>query len=123
MDSFCLDSLLLYPINKLCRHLESLSHHSHLHQANQHLSRGWWFKEGDYNYVIFLARAYTKVLESGLPWKMVLYGEEGEVMMAQSQNPIIRTIWEDKIVEDFAPIPKVFKSKAHTYSIYIGTYS
>ncbi len=38
---------------------------------------------------------------------MVLYGEEEEVMMAQSQDPIIKAIWQGKLVEEYAPMPKV----------------
>ena len=39
------------------------------------------------------------VLDSGLPWGMVLYGEEEEEMMASSpEGSVIRTIWDDKIV-------------------------
>ena len=33
------------------------------------------------------------VVESGLPWGMVLYGEDEERLMQQSQDPIIQTIW------------------------------
>ena len=38
-----------------------------------------------------------QVIESNLPWGMVLYGEEEEEMMANSQDPIIQTIWNQKI--------------------------
>lgn len=30
------------------------------------------------------------ILESGLPWNMVLYGEEEEIEMARSSDPVIR---------------------------------
>ena len=48
-----------------------------------------------------------KVLESGLPWEMVLYGEEEEAMMARSTDPVIKKIWQDKDVVEFSPTPKV----------------
>jgi len=38
---------------------------------------------------------------------MVLYGEEEEEMMAQSTDPVIKTIWDDKVVVDYSPTPKV----------------
>ena len=48
-----------------------------------------------------------QVLESGLSWAMVLYGEEEEEMMQKSADPVIRRIWDEKIVEEYAPTPKV----------------
>ena len=38
---------------------------------------------------------------------MVLYGEEEEEMMQKSADPVIRRIWDEKIVEEYAPTPKV----------------
>ena len=39
------------------------------------------------------------VIDSGLPWGMVLYGEEEEEMMASSpEGSVIRRIWDEKIV-------------------------
>jgi hypothetical protein len=49
----------------------------------------------------------SEVLESGLPWGMVLYGEEEEEMMAKSTDPVIKRIWNEKIVTEYAPTPKV----------------
>lgn len=46
-------------------------------------------------------------LESGLKWGMVLYGEDIEVMMAHSKDPVISKIWSDKIVVQFEPSPPV----------------
>ena len=44
------------------------------------------------------------VLESGLPWGMVLYGEEEEQMMASSPlGSDIRTIWDQKIIKPYSP--------------------
>ena len=51
-----------------------------------------------------------QVLESGLPWAMVLYGEEEEEMMENSKDPVIKEIWDNKIVEEYAPTPKVRKA-------------
>ena len=47
------------------------------------------------------------VVESGLPWGMVLYGEDEERLMQQSQDPIIQTIWREKIEEPYRPVPPV----------------
>ena len=47
------------------------------------------------------------VIESGLEWGMVMYGEEEERMMAESTDPVISTIWRDKIEEPYRPIPPV----------------
>ncbi len=38
---------------------------------------------------------------------MVLYGEEEQTMMAQSEDPIIKTIWEEKYIAEYAPVPKI----------------
>ena len=44
------------------------------------------------------------MLESGLPWGMVLYGEEEEQMMASSPvGSDIRTIWDQKIIKPYSP--------------------
>ena len=40
----------------------------------------------------------AEVIESGLEWGLVLYGEEEEIQMAQSTDPVISTIWRDKNV-------------------------
>ena len=44
------------------------------------------------------------ILESGLPWKMVLYGEVEETLMQESKDPIIQAIWNGKTVTDFTPV-------------------
>ena len=49
----------------------------------------------------------AEVIESGLPWGMVMYGEEEERLMAESTDPVISTIWNDKIEEPYRPIPPV----------------
>lgn len=44
------------------------------------------------------------VLDSGLPWGMVLYGEEEEEMMASSPlGSDVRTIWDDKNIKPYSP--------------------
>ena len=48
-----------------------------------------------------------QVIDSGLPWGMVLYGEEEEEMMAESTDPVIQTIWREKIVTPYSPTPQV----------------
>ena len=40
----------------------------------------------------------AEVIESGLEWGLVLYGEEEEIQMAQSTDPVISKIWKDKTV-------------------------
>ena len=47
-----------------------------------------------------------QVLDSGLSWAMVLYGEEEEEMMQKSADPVIKRIWDEKMVEEYAPSPK-----------------
>ena len=47
------------------------------------------------------------MIESNLPWGMVLYGEEEEEMMANSEDPIIRTIWNNKIVAPYNAVPQI----------------
>lgn len=49
-----------------------------------------------------------ELVESGLPWGMVLYGEEEEEMMAESTDPIIQIIWRDKIVTEYSQVPQVW---------------
>ena len=38
---------------------------------------------------------------------MVLYGEEEEEMMANSEDPVIRKIWDDKIVAEYSQVPQI----------------
>ena len=40
----------------------------------------------------------AEVIDSGLEWGLVLYGEEEEIQMAQSTDPVISKIWNDKTV-------------------------
>ena len=40
----------------------------------------------------------AEVIDSGLEWGLVLYGEEEEIQMAQSTDPVISKIWKDKTV-------------------------
>ena len=48
-----------------------------------------------------------QVVDSGLPWGMVLYGEEEEEMMAASEDPVIKRIWNEKYVEVYSQTPKI----------------
>ena len=48
-----------------------------------------------------------EVVESGLEWGMVMYGEEEERMMAQSTDPVISAIWKYKVEEPYRPTPPV----------------
>ena len=48
-----------------------------------------------------------EVVESGLEWGMVMYGEEEERMMAQSTDPVISAIWKYKVEEPYRSIPPV----------------
>ncbi len=38
-----------------------------------------------------------EVADSGLPWEMGIYGEDVEMEMARSEDPLMRTIWEGKV--------------------------
>ena len=53
----------------------------------------------------------SDVLKSNLPWGMVLYGEEEEEMMAQSTDPVIKKVWDDKVIEEYHPTPRVISIK------------
>ena len=60
------------------------------------------------------------VLESGLPWGMVLYGEEEEMMMASSPlGSDIRTIWDGKIIKPYSPTVAEVDSVMAGKSIFI----
>ncbi len=58
------------------------------------------------------------VLASGLPWHMVLYGEAFQQAMATSKNPVVREIWQGKIVTSYAQQPNVSTSKCNCVSSY-----
>ena len=47
------------------------------------------------------------ILESGLRWEMVLYGEPMEDYMAETDKPIVKAIWDGKDVVDFSSVVKV----------------
>jgi hypothetical protein len=49
-------------------------------------------------------KTYAEVLASGLPWDMVLYGEELEDALAISEEPVPRAIWDGKIVAEFEQV-------------------
>ena len=48
-----------------------------------------------------------EILESGLRWEMVLYGEPMEDYMAETDKPIVKAIWDGKDVVDFSSVVKV----------------
>ena len=61
-----------------------------------------------------------EVVESGLEWGMVMYGEEEERMMAQSTDPVISAIWKYKVEEPYRPNPPVsqnFRMHYHFVSL------
>ncbi len=64
---------------------QGVSNNAILHQANQQPERRANASNFPHEIIILLFFKKIKVLDSGLPWKMVLYGEEEEEMMAQSQ--------------------------------------
>jgi hypothetical protein len=52
-------------------------------------------------------KTLSEVIDSGLTWQMVMYGEEEEARMAVSTDPIIKKIWDDKIVVEYSSTPMV----------------
>ena len=57
------------------------------------------------------------ILDSGLPWDMVLYGEEIERLMAESDDPVISKIWRDKGIAEYAYVDVervLFKCLTHS---------
>ena len=49
-----------------------------------------------------------EVLDSGLPWEMVVYGVEVEDAMASGTlGPVVKELWEGKIPREYSPIPQV----------------
>ena len=50
-----------------------------------------------------------KIVDSQMPIGMMLYGEEEEGLMAISEDPIIKHIWDNKYVVEFTPTPDVSK--------------
>ncbi len=45
------------------------------------------------------------IVNSKLPWTMVLYGEEVETQLMTSQDPIEKAFWDGKTVVDFYDFP------------------
>ena len=60
-----------------------------------------------------------EVLDSGLPWEMVVYGVEVEDAMASGAlGPVVKELWEGKIPREYSPTPQVyFYHSAYTASI------
>ena len=49
-----------------------------------------------------------EVLDSGLPWEMVVYGVEVEDAMARGAlGPVVKELWERKIPREYSPTPQV----------------
>ena len=46
-----------------------------------------------------------KLVESGLPWSMTLYGEAIEDELANSEDPVIQKFWKEKIVVPHSQFP------------------
>ena len=53
---------------------------------------------------------YSKLIEtpedlvnSGIPWKLIVYGSIAEIFMAKSDHPDIKTIWKWKIIKEYTP--------------------
>jgi len=59
------------------------------------------------------------VLASELPWGMALYGEEEETVMAASQDPIIKALWEGKQVFELDENYAVLDAVARGEQVYI----
>ena len=55
-----------------------------------------------------------KIVDSKLPVGIMLYGEEEEGLMAISEDPLIKHIWDTKYLIDFSPTPDV-SLKKHSY--------
>jgi hypothetical protein len=61
-----------------------------------------------------------EVLESGLPWEMVIYGDEAEVQMAKSENPFVKRMWAEKVEVKFAPTPQVHMNYPIAWSMFFS---
>ena len=47
----------------------------------------------------------AELVESGLPWNMVIYGENVEHQLATSQDPVKKKFWREKEVVEYQPFP------------------
>lgn len=52
-------------------------------------------------------RSLEEIVNSGLRWEMVDYANEDAAIMSTSTDPVIRTIWDDKVEIGYAPTPDV----------------
>lgn len=50
---------------------------------------------------------FEDVIRSGIPWSMATYGTVGDSSMEKDQDPVIRTIWRDKINVPYSGDPDV----------------
>ena len=39
-----------------------------------------------------------QLLESGLSWEMVLYGEDVETELSESEAPVLKAFWDEKVI-------------------------
>jgi len=52
-----------------------------------------------------------QLVQSALPWKFGVYGEEEEEIAAKSKDPIMKEIWENKITVVDINVKPVFQGK------------
>ncbi len=57
------------------------------------------------------------VINSGLKWSLVLYGEEVETYLRNSVNPVEKAFWKGKTVIDFSVFPYEAVS-SHSFCIF-----
>ncbi len=46
-----------------------------------------------------------EVVESGLPFNMAMYGESTERLLAESDDPVKRRFWREKVVVEYDQFP------------------
>ena len=44
---------------------------------------------------------YEELVNAGLPWDMVLYGEEIEVFLEQTNDEVLSKLWKEKIIAEY----------------------
>ena len=59
-----------------------------------------------------------EVVESGLPWNFVLYGDEFETLLAKQEDEVTRQFWDEKEVVEYNdyPVDRVTKRKKFSRS-------
>ncbi len=64
------------------------------------------------------------IVQSGLPWHIVLYGDELGTALVDSHNPIDRKFWSQKTVAPFQEFPTeqvFYKPKRKLHWDFIGS--